>query len=340
MTAPRLTSLSPAGGCGCKFPPSGLDSLLEGIRRPSHSFLQRGPEGHSDASVFPTEKGTSFLSVDFFTPVVDEASDWGRIAAQNALSDIWAAGGRPHTALCIAAWPEDRDVHELQTAILGAQEVFDRDGVELGGGHTIIDSVPKLGFCVYGSLPSDRLPPGNRGARHGDRIILTKRLGTGVAMTAHKLDRLAARDYQEVIASMISSNGPAAELLRPTVSAMTDITGYGLLGHLSEMLNNSRIGAVLDASSLPAFSCVAELFRFGMRTTGGERVWKHYGSVVQGAQDPYVRLLLTDPQTSGGLLACVPEVETGRILAQLSGVGVDAITIGRVVEGPPTIVIQ
>lgn len=340
MIAPRLTSLSPAGGCGCKFPPSGLDTLLEGIRRPSHSYLLRGQEGHSDASVFPSAKGTSFLSVDFFTPVVDEASDWGKIAAQNALSDIWAAGGRPHTALCIAAWPEDRDVRELESAILGAQQVFDQDGVELGGGHTIIDPVPKLGFCVYGHLPSEELPPGNLGARTGDRLILTKRLGTGVAMTAHKLDRLPPGDYQEVVASMISSNGPAAELLRPTANAMTDVTGFGLLGHLGELLKNSGVGAVIEASSLPAFDCAKELFQLGLSTSGGERVWNHYHSVLQGPVDPYLQLLLTDPQTSGGLLASIPASETHRILAQLSEVGVDATAIGRVVEGDPTVVVN
>lgn len=299
-----------------------------------------GPEGHADASVFESRAGAAFLSVDFFTPIVDDAGDWGRIAAQNALSDIWAAGGRPSVALCIAAWPQDRDVHELQEAILGAREILDADGVELGGGHTIIDAVPKLGFCVYGHRPPGKLPPGNRGAKPSDYLVLTKRIGTGVAMTAHKMGSLGPANYRDVVSSMISSNGPAARILVPACNAITDVTGYGIAGHLLHMLLNSECAATLQMESVPAFACVPSLVAAGVRTGGGERVWEYYGDKIDGDVDSQAQVLLSDPQTSGGLLASVPESDVDDVLARLAEAGEQGWVIGRVGAGEPRILAQ
>lgn len=340
MSKARLTSLSPAGGCGCKLPPRDLDVLIEPLVRGDESSLLRGTGGHSDAAAFRSFPGSSFLSVDFFTPIVDDPADWGRIAAQNALSDIWAAGGQPAVALCIAAWPGDRTIQELRDAMTAAREILEADGVILAGGHTITDPVPKLGFCIYGHSTSGDPPQGNRGARPGDQLVLTKPIGTGVAMTAHKNGRLDAESYHEVVSSMIASNGPASRVLVPASRAITDITGYGIAGHLIHMLINSDCAAIVDLKSVPTFTCVQRLVNAGIETSGGRRVWDYYRNKVAGVQSVIARTIMSDPQTSGGLLASVPSPDIPGVLDSLARVGEHGWVIGKITAGRPSIAVQ
>jgi selenide,water dikinase len=296
-----------------------------------------------DAGVFRFGDGRALVqTVDFFTPVVDDPFAYGRIAGANALSDIYAMGGRPLTALAIAGFPADGDRDVLSQIFRGGLEALREAGVALLGGHTVQDQEIKFGYAVTGEVDPARMWT-NGGARVGDRLILTKPLGTGVIATAIKFERADSRIADGAITSMVQLNKLAAETLAAVdgdaVHACTDITGFGLIGHATEMARASRCLVSIDAARVPLLDGALDLV--DGNTPGGGRTNKDYfGSGVHGANtlDRRVVQLLYDPQTSGGLLVAVTPDALSVSLAALRAAGVQAHEVGSVEPAAPVAV--
>jgi selenide,water dikinase len=276
------------------------------------------------------------LTTDFFTPIVDDPGDWGRIAAANALSDVYAMGGRPLFAVNLAAWPGDGlDLAILGQVLRGGAEVAAEAGCFVAGGHTIDDPVPKYGLAVTGLADPARLMTIDRAAP-GDRLILTKAIGTGVVATALKHGQAPENVIKAAVASMTVLNaGASRAALEAGVCAATDVTGFGLLGHLHRMLAASRAAARLDASAVPLLPGAAELAAAGF-ISGGTRAntERMRGfAVVDPAVEPQIAVLLHDAQTSGGLLLATPPAAASALLDALRAQGLPAALVGDVVAG-------
>lgn len=274
-----------------------------------------------DAGVFRlSEKLALVQTVDFFTPIVDEAYDWGRIAAANALSDVYAMGGRPLTALQIVGWPrEGLSLDLLGEVFGGAAEVLAEAGCVVVGGHSVDDPEPKYGLAVTGLADPSRLVR-SQGAKPGDLLVLTKPIGTGIISTAIKggVAPIAVRDRAVEVMSVLNA-GAADAMLEVGVHAATDVTGFGLLGHLQALLLASGMGAVLQAGAVPLLPGARELAEAGVVSNGTRRNLKAAGSFTQFGEVPeWVRMLLADAQTSGGLLVCVPAARVDQLVAALS----------------------
>ena len=272
-------------------------------------------------------------TVDFFTPIVDDPFVYGEIAAANAVSDIYAMGGRPVTALAIAAFPNDGLEHEVIAAIFrGGFEMLRSAGVALLGGHTVQDPEIKFGYAVTGAIDPDRVLS-NAGARPGDILFLTKPLGTGIIATAIKFDRVPERAMAAAIRSMRTLNRAAADAMLeiPGVSACTDITGFGLVGHAAEMAAASHASVVVDTARLPVLEAVRELLARN-KTRGMATNREHFSPVtrVSAGVDPVLVDLCYDPQTSGGLLIAVAAADANALAAGLDRHGVQASRIGEV----------
>jgi selenide,water dikinase len=277
-------------------------------------------------------------TVDFFTPIVDDPAAWGAIATANALSDVYAMGARPLFALNLLAWPREGVPFEMLADVLrGAAEVARRAGCLVLGGHSIDDPEPKFGMAVIGEVHPDRMLT-NAGACAGDLLVLTKPLGTGVLSTALKRDALMEEGMAEAVASMTALNdGAARAAIEVGVSACTDVTGFGLIGHLGNMLDASRVGAELWADAVPVFSHVRNLAARGIVPGGTARNLEAAAARVtwDASVDEPARIVLADAQTSGGLLLAVPAENHEALLAALGRESVPvAATIGRVTAGP------
>jgi selenide,water dikinase len=276
-------------------------------------------------------------TVDFFTPIVDDPFVYGQIAAANALSDVYAMGGRPLTALAICGFPKDADRALLTQIFAGGLDVLGQAGVALLGGHTVQDQEIKFGYAITGEIDPRRVLA-NAGARAGDRLLLTKALGTGVIATALKFGRAPEAAVAAAVRSMTTLNRKAGEIIAGlaggAVHACTDITGFGLLGHASEMAVASGCSLELDAQAVPLLDGARELVT-GNIPGGGRTNRQHFGDRVEIASsvDPAVADLLFDPQTSGGLLVAVEAGAADAAMAALRGAGVDVACIGNVVEG-------
>lgn len=302
------------------------------------AFLNRD-QHYADAGVYRLAEDTALVqTVDFFTPVVDDPYLFGQIAAANALSDVYAMGGRPLTALNLICFPSAAGSLETMAEILkGGYDKIREAGAALVGGHSVDDPEPKYGLAVTG-LVDPRKMITSAGARPGDRLVLTKPLGTGVITTALKGAVITEREAKEAIAGMAALNAPAARaMLECGVSAATDITGFGLLGHLHELLVSSGLGAALDGRALPFYPRTAELAAQGLIPGGAYRNLDYFREnlSVERAGDLEDRLImLADPQTSGGLLIAVSSVRLGELLGALEKRGVKGYLIGELVEGP------
>jgi len=277
-------------------------------------------------------------TVDFFTPIVDDPAAWGAIATANALSDVYAMGARPLFALNLLGWPREGVPFEMLAEVLrGSAEVARRAGCLVLGGHSIDDPEPKFGMAVIGEVHPDRMLT-NAGACAGDLLVLTKPLGTGVLSTALKRDALIEEGMAEAVASMTALNdGAARAALEVGVSACTDVTGFGLIGHLGNMLDASRVGAELWADAVPVFSHVRNLAARGIVPGGTARNLEAAAARVtwDASIDEPARIVLADAQTSGGLLLAVPAENHEALLAALGRESVPvAATIGRVTSGP------
>jgi len=288
-----------------------------------------------DAGVFRLRDDLAIVStVDFFTPVVDDPYTYGQISAANALSDVYAMGGRPVSALNIVCWPQVGLPHEMLTEVLrGGGDKAREAGVVVVGGHSVADEEGKFGMAVTGVIDPHRIVR-NVGARVGDALLLTKALGTGVLMTAFKRDALSTEHYTGAVNSMVQLNGDAATvMLRHEVHAATDITGFGLLGHAFKMADGSHVTLVFEESDLPLLQGALEQVRAGMIPGGGTRNREYYAPHVKISDEVSEEMvsLAFDPQTSGGLLISVPESQSVALLAELHKAGcADGAIVGRV----------
>ena len=300
-----------------------------------------GPETRDDGGVYLLDENTALvLTTDFFTPVVDDARDFGRVAAANAISDIYACGARPILALNLVAFPARELPMELLGEILqGGAAVAAEAGIPILGGHSIDDPEPKYGLVVVGLVHPKKVLT-NAGSQVGDVLILTKVLGSGVLTTAIKRQLALPEEIDAVTTLMSTLNKAAGEVFAKhadSVHALTDVTGYGLLGHLSEMLDAANVGAALDVGAIPIMDAARKHAADGVIAGGSRANWAAVSERVDCASDvtELDGLLLADAQTSGGLLASVPESAVPMLMAALREAGVsDARVIGRIVEEP------
>src|SRR5215831_4417301 len=315
----RLTSLAHGGGCGCKLAPGVLAEILSGVPAAAgFANLMVGTETSDDAAVWRLNDQQALVATtDFFMPVVDDPYDFGRIAATNALSDVYAMGASPILALAIVGMPVGSlPVETIRQILAGGASTCAEAGIPVAGGHSIDSVEPIYGLVALGLAHPDKVLT-NRGARQGDQLILTKALGVGVLSAAFKQERLSPEGYAALIASTTQLNALGAELAgRPGVHAVTDVTGFGLLGHALEMSRGAGLAVEIDAGAPALLTGVEELAKGGVRTGASGRNWSSYGGSVciEGAMPDWRRDLLTDPQTSGGLLIAIAPDEADGVL--------------------------
>jgi selenide, water dikinase len=343
---PRLTSLSHGGGCGCKISPGVLaDVLKRALPGAPYADLLVGADTADDAAVYRLNDAQAVVATtDFFMPIVDDPFDFGRIAATNALSDIYAMGARPLLALAIVGMPINVLAHDCIRDILrGGESVCARAGIPIAGGHSIDSVEPIYGLAVTGVIDPQKIKRNSR-ARDGDLLVLGKPLGVGILSAAFKKDLLDDASYGVLIETTTQLNLPGTQLADlPGVHAMTDVTGFGLLGHLLEMCRGSDLGALIEADSVPLLPGVLALAESGIATGASNRNWLSYGNRVQALHPMSAarQAILTDPQTSGGLLvACDPE-QLSAVQAIFERLGfTHASVIGRMVAGSAEIQIE
>ena len=342
MNAPekiRLTQFSHGGGCGCKIAPAVLSELLAAtpIRGVPKELLV-GTETADDAAVYKLNDTQALVATtDFFTPIVDDPYDFGRIAATNAISDIYAMGARPIFALALVGMPLDKLPLEVIGKILaGGESVCAEAGIPIAGGHSIDVLEPIYGLVALGLVDPKKIKR-NSTAKAGDVLVLGKPLGVGILSAALKKGTLSEAGYQAMIESTTKLNTPGVALAdMPGVHALTDVTGFGLAGHLLEICRGSRLCAEVSFSDIPVLEEALAWVKKGVATGASDRNWKGYGqdvSLPAGAPE-WQRKLVTDPQTSGGLLvACAPEAEQA-VLAEFARRGfAQARRIGRLIDG-------
>ena len=333
---PRLTSLSHGGGCGCKIAPGVLSGILRGTSAlPVPEALLVGIETSDDAAVYRlNDRQALVATTDFFMPIVDDPYDFGRIAATNAISDVYAMGGTPILALAVVGMPINvLSVETIGRVLEGGAEVCRAAGIPIAGGHTIDSVEPIYGLVALG-LVDPALVKKNAGAQPGDVLVLGKPIGVGIMSAALKKGALGAEGYAAMIAATTKLNTPGPDLARlPAVHALTDVTGFGLAGHALEMARGAGCDLHLDRESVPLLPGVAALVEAGFLTGASGRNWASYGAEVVLPDDfpPEARALLTDPQTAGGLLvACAPGA-VGQVQGVFAAHGFDAAAVvGRV----------
>ncbi|WP_424626794.1 selenide, water dikinase SelD [Bradyrhizobium sp. SYSU BS000235] len=342
MNAPivRLTSLAHGGGCGCKLAPSVLQELLanQPAAAPFRQLLV-GIETGDDAAVWKIDDSTCVVATtDFFMPVVDDPFDFGRIAATNAISDIYAMGAKPIMALAILGMPLNKvSVEDVRKIIAGGNAVCSAAGIPVAGGHSIDAPEPIYGLVVIGLCHPDKVRR-NADAKPGDALILTKAIGVGIYSAAIKKGELSGEGYAEMVASTTQLNRVGAELADDkAVHAITDVTGFGLLGHALEMARGSKLTVTLKATDVPLFTEAARLAQQGYITGASTRNWASYGDAIRLPDElpDWQRSLLVDPQTSGGLLiSCAADHAEATLEAiRRAGYGAARI-IGHTEAGP------
>jgi selenide,water dikinase len=329
-----LTSLARAGGCAAKYAAGRLETLLAGLVPAEAEDLIVGLDAADDAAVYRLDADRAIVfTVDFFPPLVDDPRIFGAIAATNALNDVFAMGGAPLLALSIAAFPEELPTEMLGDILAGADERVRAAGAILAGGHTIRDDEPKYGLAVVGTVHPDAVWS-KAGAQPGDVLFLTKALGTGLVLQAVRDGDAPPGSLDAAIDSMVELNKAAADALRPFApSAVTDVTGFGLLGHAHELASRSGVRAILEASALPLLPGALELARAGVRTGGDRRNREYVSGYVESEADPALEALAYDPQTAGGLLVSMPGERAPVLQATLVAAGLPSHRIGRVEAG-------
>ncbi len=335
-TPVRLTQYTTGGGCACKLRPQALEKVLVDIPVLQDDHVMVGPDTHDDAAVYRLDEHTALVkTVDFFTPIVDDPYWFGAIAAANALSDIYAMGAKALFALNIVGFPSKiLSMDILKEILLGAQEKCKEAGIPILGGHTIDDEDPKYGLVVTGRIHPDRIFS-NDGARPGDVLILTKPIGTGIITSGIKQGKVADELEKRVIRQMATLNRSASEtMVQFPVNSATDVTGFGLMGHLSEMTRGSRVKAEIRMTDVPVLPGVEELAGNNVIPAGTKNnldytsPWVHYGEKITEIQ----KLILNDAQTSGGLLIAIAEKESEKLRNDLTQKDVDNWQIGRITE--------
>lgn len=330
----RLTQFSPAAGCGCKLSPDILRRILSGVEtgtpENTQTSLLVGNDSRDDSAAVDIGNGRALLSTtDFFTPIVDDPREFGEIAATNAISDIYAMGGTPTVAIAILGWPVDKLAPEVAREVLsGARAICCKAGITLAGGHSIDISEPIFGLAVSGLVEIDDLRR-NDTAIAGDALFLTKPLGVGIISTAGKRERATQQDLTLASESMRTLNHVGAELSSVEgVTAMTDVTGFGLAGHLTEMMCGSGLDASIDWSAIPTMGDLERYITEGCVPGGTDR---NFGSIATHLPPltDFQRAVLCDPQTSGGLLIAVRPEARDEIASRLHAAGLPSAPIGE-----------
>src|SRR5881628_10626 len=343
MSDVRLTGLTSGGGCGCKIAPAALAEILAKVpRQYLDPALLVGIETGDDAAVYRlNDEQAVVATTDFFMPVVDDPYDFGRIAATNAISDIYAMGARPIFALALVGMPlEKLPVSVIRQIIAGGEAVCAQAGIPVAGGHSIDTLEPIYGLVALGVVHPDKVKRNDR-ARSGDVLILGKPLGVGILSAALKKGKLSASGYKQMVEITTQLNTPGTALSEmEDVHALTDVTGFGLAGHLLEICRGSKLGAEIHFDDLPVLPEALEWVKEGTATGASDRNWKGYGHEVRmpaGAPD-WKRKLISDPQTSGGLLvACAPAAEK-RVIEEFRKQDFPlARRIGSMQAGAPTL---
>ncbi len=341
----RLTQYSHGAGCGCKIAPSVLERILKSdLGTFPDPRLLVGYGTRDDAAVYDLGSGRALISTtDFFSPIVDDAFDFGRIAATNALSDVYAMGGRPLLAVAVLGWPVEKLPPELAAQVVeGGRKACHEAGIALAGGHSIDAPEPFFGLAVTGEVELGHIKR-NDTAREGDVLLLTKPLGVGILSTAQKRGTLRPAHLHIARDLMVALNRVGRSLgAIPEVHAMTDVTGFGLLGHLLELCDGAGLGAVVDHAAMPVIPEALTYLAEGCYPDGSFRNWKSYGARVAGASSMERMMVLSDPQTSGGLLVSVDPNAVGTVRDLLRAHGCTDAVIGAMTrrEGDPSITVR
>jgi len=332
-TRVRLTQLTQKAGCASKFTPAYLERVLSGFGPADADGFASGIESHDDAGYITFGGGLLLQSVDFFTPIVDDPYRFGQVAAANALSDIYAMGGAPLTALNLVAFPCELDPEVLREILAGGASKLEEAGARLLGGHSVQDDVPKYGVAVTGFVEPERIVR-NRGARPGDALVLTKPLGLGILVTALKRELVGEEEIEEAVTAATRLNRGARDAMRAVgPSAATDVTGYGLLGHAGEMVLGAGLGAVIRRSAVPVWDRAQELASEGCYAAGLAANREHReADVVADGVSAEELLPLYDPQTSGGLLIAVGAARVEALVGELDTRGEVAAIVGEVTD--------
>lgn len=330
-----LTQYSHGAGCGCKIAPDVLTTILHHVEKTHFPSLLVGNEERDDAAVMDLGDGTAIISTtDFFMPIVDDPSDFGQIAAVNAISDIYAMGGSPLMAIAILGWPIDHIPVEIAGQVVeGGRKACSAAGIPLAGGHSIDSPEPIFGLAVTGRVPIRNLKK-NGGATPGCHLFLTKPIGVGILTTAQKRGVVDSVHLEMARQSMLTLNKPGELFGRlPYIKAMTDVTGFGLLGHLLEMCQASNTKAILEMAKVPTFDIDVLLKYLAQKCIPGgtSRNWKSYGHRIGPLTDDQ-RHLLADPQTSGGLLVAVEENAIPDFHREISTLGLQFDSLGHLEE--------
>ena len=328
-----LDGLFICGGCNAKIGPGDLSSILETLPKQEDKHLLVGFDSADDAAVYQlTEELAMIQTMDFFPAMVSDPRLFGQIAAANAMSDVFAMGGEVLTAMNMVCWPEEKSLTILAEILAGGQEKVKEAGGILVGGHSIHDSLPKYGLSVSGKVHPDNIYR-NDTCELGDSLILTKPLGTGIVTTAYSAGEMGEEEFQAAAASMTLLNVYASTILKKyTVHSCTDVTGFGLLGHLNEMLTD-QFSCVLESSATPILKGAYKGAQEFLITAGGQRNRNALSSDVKFEFDDYaLEELFFDPQTSGGLLVSVPTAQANDLLLELQAKGLTSGIIGVVTE--------
>lgn len=336
----RLTQFAHGAGCGCKIAPQVLQEILHGnVIQKDFANLLVGNGSNDDAAVYDLGNGQALISTtDFFMPIVDNAFDFGRIASANAISDVYAMGGKPILALAILGWPVNKLSSALAKEVLdGARTICNEAGIPLAGGHSIDSPEPIFGLSVNGILATNTLKKNNT-AREGDLLFLTKPLGSGILSTALKREQLRNEDKDMLLKQLTRLNSIGEKLAQiPGLNAMTDVTGFGLLGHLIEMAEGSGLSAELNYEKVPKFSCLPDYLKLGTIPDATFRNWNAYQSKTDlgaGVNVAEAFSVLPDPQTNGGLLFSVDEKHLSAVesLLQENDLEERLVPIGRMLK--------
>jgi selenide, water dikinase len=346
MNAPeriRLTQFSHGGGCGCKIAPAVLSEMLSTMPlRGLPAELLVGTETADDAAVYRLNESQALVATtDFFTPIVDDPRDFGRIAATNAISDVYAMGARPIMALALVGMPlEKLPVSVIRSVLEGGESVCAQAGIPVAGGHSIDTLEPIYGLVALGLVHPDKVKRNSSG-RAGDVLILGKPLGIGILSAALKKGTLSPAGYAQMLdwTTRLNTPGEALGEMRD-VHAVTDVTGFGLAGHLLEICRGSKLGAEVKFDALPLIAEALDWAKQGVATGASDRNWKGYGHEVEFQGEDWKRKLISDPQTSGGLLvSCAPEAE-GAVLDVFRKKGFnEARVIGSLKAGTPKLTV-
>jgi selenide,water dikinase len=329
----KLTQYSHGAGCGCKISPAVLDTILHSdLPKQKFAGLLVGNEAKDDAAVFDIGDGTCIISTtDFFMPIVDDPFTFGAIASVNAISDVYAMGGEPFMAIAILGWPINKIAPEVAKEVLeGSRKICAEAGIPLAGGHSIDCPEPVFGLAVSGKMKKENLKR-NDTAKAGSLLYLTKPVGIGIITTAQKKGIVAEAHLQQAVNTMLTLNKPGAQFGKlPYVNAMTDVTGFGLLGHLVEMCEGSNLSAEIIFDDVPKFEFLQEYIQQKSMPGGTQRNWESYGHKISSITDEQ-KAILADPQTSGGILVSIDPGKKNEFEAFAKTLGLDLSAFGRTI---------